>query len=190
VERVKNILIQPKSEWAVIEREDTDTRTLYTSYIAILALIPAVATLFILSGGRTGMGLVLGSIITQYGLGLAMVYAVAFIADILAPNFEGKRESAQALKLTAYAMTASWAASVFAIVPGIGWLLSFLGSLYSIYLFYLGAPILMKVPESKAVAYSVVVMVAAMVLGAVIGFIGASIMGFGATGTMMRPREF
>jgi Yip1 domain len=190
VERAKNILLQPRSEWAVIEKEQIDARTLYTKYIAILAIIPAVASLIILSGGRTGMGLVLGSVITQYALGLVMVYAVAFIANILAPIFEGKRESAQALKLTAYAMTASWVAGVFAIVPGLGWLLSFLGSLYSIYLFFLGAPTLMNVPERKAVSYSIVVMVAAIVLGAVIGFIGVSIMGFGATGTMMRPREF
>jgi len=190
VERVKNILMQPKSEWAVIEQEETDTKTLYTSYIAILALVPAAAALISLLGGRTGTGLVLGAILTQYVLGLVMVYAVAFIADILAPNFDGKRESSQALKLTAYAMTATWIAGVFAIVPFLGWLLSFLGSLYSIYLFYLGAPTLMNVPEHKAVAYSIVVMVVAIVIGAVIAFIGMGIIGFGATGTMMRPRAF
>ncbi len=190
VERVKNILMQPKLEWAVVEQEETDAKTLFTSYIAILALIPAVASLISLLGGRTGTGLVLGAVLTQYGLSLVMVYAVAFIADILAPNFDGQRESSQALKLTTYAMTASWIASVFGIVPFLGWLLSFLGSLYSIYLFYLGAPALMNVPEHKAVAYSIVVMVTAIVIGFVIVFIGMGIIGFGATGSMMRPREF
>lgn len=190
VERAKNILLQPRNEWPAIEKERLDARTLYTSYIAILALIPAAASFVALSRGRAGMGLVLGSVITQYALGLVMVYAVGYIANILAPVFEGQRESAQALKLTAYAMTASWIAGVFAIVPGLGWLLSFLGSLYSIYLFSLGAPALMNVPERKALAYSIVVMFAAIVLGAVIGFIGTSITGFGTTGTMMRPREF
>ena len=190
VERVKNILVQPNLEWTVIEPEQTDTWTLYRNYIAILALIPAVATLISSLGGRTGMGLVLGAVITQYLLGLAMVYVVAFIADILAPNFDGKRQSTQALKLTTYAMTASWIASVAEILPALGSLLAFLGSLYSIYLFYLGAPRMMNVPEEKAVGYSIVVMVAAMVIGAVIVFIGMGIIGFGATGTMMKPREF
>jgi len=190
VERVKNILVQPKLEWTVIEQEQTDTMTLYRNYIAILALIPAVVTLIGSLGGRTGMGLVLGAAITQYLLGLAMVYVVAFIADVLAPNFDGQRESSRAFKLTTYAMTASWIASVFGILPVLGWLLSFLGSVYSIYLFYLGAPRLMNVPEQKAAGYSIVVMVAAIVIGAVIAFIGIGIIGFGATGTMMRPREF
>ena len=43
VDRVKNILLQPSQEWAVIETETTDTKTLYTSYAMILAAIPAVA---------------------------------------------------------------------------------------------------------------------------------------------------
>ncbi len=43
VDRAKNILLQPKQEWAVIEAETTDTKTLYTSYAMILAAIPAVA---------------------------------------------------------------------------------------------------------------------------------------------------
>ncbi|MBI3044545.1 MAG: DUF1282 family protein [Betaproteobacteria bacterium] len=190
VERVKNILMQPKSEWAVIENEQTDTKMLYTRYIAILAIIPVAATFLSLFGGRIGMGLVLGAIVIQYVLSLVMVYAVAYIAEILAPNFDGNRDSSGALRLTAYAMTASWVAGVLAIVPFLGWLLSFLGSLYSIYLFFLGAPVLMKVPESKAVPYSILVMVAAIVLGIIIGFIATAIMGFGVAGTMMRPKDF
>ena len=40
-ERVTRILKQPQSEWPVIEAEQTDTATLYKSYIAPLAAIPA-----------------------------------------------------------------------------------------------------------------------------------------------------
>ena len=190
VDRVKNILLQPKTEWAVIEPEQTDPKTLYTSYICILALIPAVAgfisTAFIVSlfGGRIGLGFALGAAITQYVLGLVMVFVVAFIADALATSFDGQKNLNQALKLTAYAMTAAWVAGIFAIVPVLGWLLSLLGSLYSLYLFYLGVPLLMKVPEPKAVGYTVVVVLVAIVIGAVIGMINASILGMGAVGMM------
>ena len=165
VDRVKNILLQPKTEWAVIEPEQTDPKTLYTGYICILALIPAVAsfigTAFIVSffAGRIGLGFVVGAAISQYVLGLA-------------------------LKLTAYAMTAAWVAGIFTIVPILGWLLSLLGSLYSLYLFYLGAPVMMKVPEPKAVGYTVVVVLVAIVIGIVIGMINASILGMGAVGMM------
>lgn len=190
VDRVKNILLQPKTEWAVIEPEQTDPKTLYTTYICILALIPAVAsfigTAFIVSffAGSIGLGFVVGAAIAQYVLGLVMVFVVAFIADALAISFDGQKNLNQALKLTAYAMTAAWVAGIFAIVPILGWLLSLLGSLYSLYLFYLGVPILMKVPEPKAVGYTIVVVLVAIVIGAVIGMINAGILGMGAVGMM------
>ena len=44
VERVKAILLQPKSEWPVIEREPGDAGTLFTNYVAILAAIPPVCS--------------------------------------------------------------------------------------------------------------------------------------------------
>jgi hypothetical protein len=190
VARVQNILLQPKAEWAVIEPEQTDPKTLYTTYIAILALIPAVATListaFIASffGGRIGFGLVLVAAIMQYVLTLVMVFVVALIADALAPTFDGQKNLNQALKLTAYAMTAAWVAGIFAVVPLLGWLLAMVGSLYSLYLFYLGAPLLMKVNGDKAIAYTAVVVIAAILIGWVIGMINASILGIGAMATV------
>ena len=45
--------------------------------------------------------------------------------------------------------------------------------LYSIYLLYLGLPVLMKAPAEKAGGYTVAVVVAAIVLFFVIGVIGA-----------------
>jgi MFS family permease len=188
VDRVKNILLQPKAEWAVIEPEQTDPKTLYTTYIVILALIPAVAglisTALVVSmlGGSIGLGFAVGAALMQYLLSLVMVFAVAFIADALAPSFEGQKNLNQALKLTAYAMTASWVAGVFIIIPVLGWLLALLGGLYALYLFYLGAPVLMKVPEAKVVGYTVVVVVVAIVVGLVIGMINAAIIGMGAVG--------
>lgn len=187
-DRVKNILLQPKSEWAVIEPEQTDPQTLYTSYILILALIPAVAGFLSMAliagllGGRMGMGFVLGAMIMQYVLSLVMVFVVAFIADTLAPSFDGQKSLNQALKLTAYAMTASWVAGIFVIVPFLGWLLSLLGAIYALYLFYLGAPVLMKVPEQKVMGYTAVVVVIAIVIWWVIGVIIAGMLGMGAVG--------
>lgn len=188
--RVKNILLQPQSEWQVIETEQTDPQSLYTGYIMILALIPAVAgligTTFMVSfmGGRIGMGFVIGAAIMQYVLSLVMVFVVAFIADLLAPSFDGQKNLNQALKLTAYAMTAAWVAGVFTIIPMLGWLLSLLGGLYALYLFYLGAPLLMKVPAAKTVGYTVVVVLAAIIVSFIIGMINAGMLGMGAVGMM------
>jgi hypothetical protein len=45
VDRVKNILMSPKTEWPVIAGEATTTQALYTGYIMILAAIGPVALL-------------------------------------------------------------------------------------------------------------------------------------------------
>ncbi len=186
VDRARKILLQPSSEWPVIEQEQTDPQSLYRGYIAILALIPAIAGLisraFIASffGVRMGMGAALGFTVVGYVLSLVMVFVVAFIADTLAPNFGGRKNLVQALKLTAYAMTASWVAGVLVIVPVLGWLASLLGALYSLYLFYLGVPALMKVPAQKALGYTAVIVVIAIVIGAVIGMLNAAMFGVGA----------
>src|SRR5262249_30178358 len=43
VERVKAIVLTPQTEWPIIAREPGDTAGLFTRYVAILALIPALA---------------------------------------------------------------------------------------------------------------------------------------------------
>ncbi len=62
-------------------------------------------------------------------------------------------------------------------VPWIGALVALAGGIYSIYLFYLGLPTLMKCPQDQAIGYTVVCIIVAIVIGAVIGFAVASITG-------------
>ena len=42
VDRIKNILISPKTEWPVIDGENTSTADLLKGYVAPLAAIPAI----------------------------------------------------------------------------------------------------------------------------------------------------
>ena len=71
----------------------------------------------------------------------------------------------------AYSSTASWIAGIFALIPGLR-ILTLLG-LYSVYLLYLGLPALMKTPRDRALAYTGVVILAAIVLFMVIGIVGS-----------------
>jgi hypothetical protein len=179
VDRVKNILMTPKTEWPVIEAEQTDIKSLYLGYIMILAAIPAIAgiiaSMFVGSmvgamAGRAGMGMgfggsfAIGTALASYVITLVVIFVVAFIVDALAPNFGGQKSQINALKLVAYSATAGWVASIFTIIPVLGWIVAIVGSLYGIYLLYLGLPVLMKCPEDKAVIYLVVVVVVYLVL--------------------------
>lgn len=184
VERVKRILLSPKAEWEVIDAEPTTPAELYTRYIVPLAAIGPIAQLI----GYSVFGVTVpfvgtyrvpvGSAITQalatYILTLAGTYVLALIIDALAPTFNGQKSQIQALKLTAYSLTASWVAGIFALIPGLR-ILTLLG-LYSLYLLYLGLPVLMKTPREKALAYTAVVIIAAIVLSLVIGVIAGMFM--------------
>ena len=172
VERVKRILLSPQTEWEVIDEESTTPAQLYTGYIAPLAAIGPVAKLIgdsvfgvslpLMATYRVPFGYAITHAIVTYILVLVVTYVLALIVDALAPTFNGKRSPIQALKLVAYSSTASWVAGVFALLPAL-WFLTLLG-FYSLYLFYLGLPVMMKVPKNKAIGYTVVVVLAAIVL--------------------------
>ena len=194
-DRVVKILTTPKTEWPVIEAETTDVATLYTSYIAILAAIPVVASFIgsVIIGTsvpfvgtyRTPIGTALTILILSYVLSLASVYIAALVIDKLAPTFDSKPNMIQALKLVAYASTASWVAGALNIIPLLGTIVALVGALYAIYLFYLGLPVMMKTPEAKVIAYMVVSAVVMIVLWFVMAMIVGLVVGAGAVATSL-----
>jgi hypothetical protein len=107
--------------------------------------------------------------VVTFVLTLVMVYVLALIIDKLAPTFAGTSNQIQALKVAAYSYTASWVVGIFMLVPALSFL-AILG-VYSLYLLYLGLPVLMKSPAEKALSYTAVVIIAAIVLFMVIGVV-------------------
>jgi len=97
-------------------------------------------------------------------------------ASYVAPTFGGEQNSAQAMKVAVYSYTPAWIAGVLQILPLLG-ILAIFGAFYGLYLLYLGLPRLMKCPEDKAVPYTAVVVVCAIVLSIVITAISATIFG-------------
>jgi hypothetical protein len=180
IERVKHILRSPRTEWEVIEAEPTTPAALYTGYVMPLAAIGPVAQVIgysvfgvvvpVLGTYRLPIGSAITTAVVTYILMLIGTYLLGLIIDGLAPTFGAQRNQIQALKLAAYSSTAFWLAGVFALVPGLR-PLQILG-LYSLYLLYLGLPTLMKSPRDKAIGYTVVVIVAAVVLFMLINVMG------------------
>jgi hypothetical protein len=171
VSRVKNILMTPKTEWAVIAVEPTDIAKLYTGYIMLLALIPALATLVSFAVIGIPFGAIISTVVVNYIVGLIAVMVVAFIASKLAPMFDGRDDLVQGLKLVAYSYTSFWVGSIFLLIPVLGWVVVLVAGLYGLYLLYLGATPTMGVPESKAVIFILALIVAGIVIGLVIGAI-------------------
>ena len=188
VDRAKNMILTPKTEWDRVDAEPATIGGIYTSYVMILAAIPAVCStigmLFFMPrvapvveayGQALGLpvitttSIIAGGII-DYVLALASVYIMALIINALAPNFGGTKDQLKAFKVAAYYPTAVWVASVVTIIPFLA-LLVFIAVIYALYTLFLGLPKLMRVPEDKNVGYFVVTLVVAVVVFMVVGYI-------------------
>lgn len=197
IERAKNICLSPKTEWEVISAETTETQALMLGYVAPLAAIGAVAgfvgnsiighSSFFLGNYRTPIFMGLGIAVLTFVMAFVAVFVLSLIINALAPTFGGEKNSAQALKVAVYSYTPAWIVGIFYLIPGLS-ILAVLG-LYALYLLYLGLPKLMKSPEDKAIGYTAVVVICAIVLSIVIGVLttcigGAGMLASGALGGM------
>ena len=165
IDRVKNILLTPKTEWPTIASETSSVQSILTGYALILAAIGPIA----LAIRFMSLGIV-AAVIT-YVVSLISLFVFAWIVDMLAPSFGGEKNFVQSFKLVAYASTASWIAGIFKLLPFLGGLVALLALIYTLYTFFLGAPVLKRCAAEKAVAYTVVVLICGIVLGALIGLV-------------------
>jgi hypothetical protein len=192
IDRAQRILLAPKAEWPLIAAEPDTTAGIFRGYIAILAAIGPAAmfvksTLIgyhipLLGSYRVDMLEGLLGAVVSYGLSLAAVYVFALILNALAPTFGAQKDALLALKTAAYALTAAWIAGIAQILPFIGVLILIAGAAYSVYLLYLGLPVTMKAPADKAVAYTAVSVVAAIILYWIVWAVVAGIIGRGSWG--------
>ena len=125
--RVKAILLTPQTEWLAIVREPDDTAALFAGYVAILALIPALA-------GFIGVSLIGGywlilpgliSAVVSYLLSFVAVVVIALIIDALAPTFLAQKNFPNAVKLAVYSYTPVWLVGIiglFPLIPGLSFL--------------------------------------------------------------------
>lgn len=171
VARVRNILVDPRSEWPLIATEPGYPLRLLLRYVAVLALIPAIAgyigSTYIgvsVSAGRFHDTLPIGlfKALISYLFSFAIVYLTALAIDVMAPLFGARRYFPNALKLAAYSFTPVWLVGIVLLVPGLRFL-TILG-LYALRLLWTGLPPLMAAPRPKVLTYAVAIAVAAFII--------------------------
>lgn len=179
VERAKNIIITPKTEWDAVSAEEPNIQQILLGYVLPLALIPTIAV--IIGWGVIG---IFGFRSFTYGIAMGLVQLInaflsvlitGFVIDALAPSFGSQKNMGRAVQLVAYSMTPIWIAGILNILPSIGWLAGLIG-LYGLYLMYLGLSPLMKTPEDKKVGYLVVSIIILIVVYFVIAAILTAIL--------------
>lgn len=192
IDRVKNILLTPKTEWAKIDGEPATVQGLFTGYVMILAAIGPVASIIGSALLHVPVGLMIASAVVTYAISLILVFVNSLIIDALAPTFNGTKNCVQATKVAAYIGTPGWLVGILSVVPQLlplTMLLGFAALVYGIYLLYLGLPQLMRVAQDKAIGYVIVVVAAwiiiywlllAVIMGIVLTALGFGMMGAGA----------
>jgi len=187
VTRAKNIILSPNTEWPVIAAEQTTVKDLYQGYIApLMAIGPICSFLALLFFARgLGMGAGLVGMIVIYAINLAATYVVALLAQFLAPQFGGRADIVDALKLVAYSSTPAWVGGIFNLIPLLA-ILDLLLALYGFYLLYAGATPVVNVPKERAAIFTIVLVVAVIIVffitSTIVGaIVGAGMMGMGGT---------
>jgi Yip1 domain len=192
LERMKNILVSPRSEWTRIAGESSSVGELYVRYALPLLIGVALISLVHLSvigtttlfGGTMRLPLTLGltsALVTVIGGAIGLAF-VSVIINMLAPSFGARRELRQAFKVAVYTATPSAVASVFSLLPGLGALLGLVAMVYGIYVLYLGLVPVMQAPKDRAFGYTVTILIVTFVISIVFGVVLATL---GATGRLM-----
>jgi Yip1 domain len=185
--RARNILLTPRTEWPVIRSERSTVQSIYTGYLCLIGLVPALA-------GFIGMSLVgiggfgfsfrvpilagLANMVVGYALWLASAWLLAKVVNALAPAFGGQKDFLAAFKVVAYSFTAAWLGGVVSVVPALS-MLGLLAALYSVYLLYAGLPVLMQCPPAKALGYTALTVLCGIGIGITIALVSALLMPHG-----------
>ncbi len=177
ISRVKNILIDPKKEWVTIEAEQYPNIKVLTSYLLLLALIPAISQ-FIGSGliGTTVLGVKIGGTIgwgirqaiVSYVSMVGGVYLTAVVINLLAESFGSVKNFDQAFALVAYSYTPMFVAGIFYILPSLS-IIATIAGIYGLYILYIGLKPMMKTPDDKLTVYFIISLVCLILVWGVLG---------------------
>ncbi|WP_083704652.1 Yip1 family protein [Motiliproteus sp. MSK22-1] len=166
IEHMLGVLYHPNDEWKSIREEHYTTLRCYASHIVFLAAIPPLAAFI----GTTQMGWSIGggnffrlTVASALPIAIAFYFALLAGAGIMAwfihwmKNTYGSESSFDdCMVLTTFTATPLFLAGLSALIP-ILWvdvLVGMAAVAVTIRLLYTGVPVLMDVPEGRALAFS------------------------------------
>ena len=179
--------------------EPATTQGLIIGYAAPLSALPALTMLvltLIRAGGYLGsiiVNLILTFVATWLirDLGVAVLIGLALAA--LAPNFGGRKDNVNAMKLALLAATPIWIAALLMVLlvwllptlGGLAYLILLLGFAFAGYILYVGVGPMLGVPQNQApvvagiatIAWLVLYFVAEQIIARI--FIGSVYAGYG-----------
>ena len=165
----------PNTEWHTID-ESHDSFRNSLIHILVVALIPSVGAYY--SAVHIGWSIGVGAPITLTAesaltLSVAMyiafiigVFALAYLVHWMGHTFGSDPSYTTALELAAYTSTPLFMVGFSALFPHLWFVMviGLIGLSYSIYLLYVGVPILMHIPKEQGFIYASSVVTVGLVL--------------------------
>ena len=165
IHEIQELLRHPAQLFQRLKDEETTQKEITKTLLVYFAAIPAVAGFIgkVVIGQNVAFvryyhvpffsGLLWAALL--FGLSILGIYAVAFVVNFLTPKFGGIQSDLDAFKLTVYSFIPLLVLGLSSLIPALVGL-HILG-LYGIYLFYLGLPIMLHVPEEKALPLTIII---------------------------------
>jgi hypothetical protein len=186
IELVKDLTFKPKETWADIKGREMTAGAIMRDYLIILAALPAIAQFFgrwiigvsiPFGGGMVKLSFFasLVSALIGYVLTVAGIWAFAKILQFLAPKFDSSNDETMALKIAVFSASPYLIAGIVGIIPALG-VIAFLVGIYCLYLIYVGLPIVMDTPKEKSLPFTVVSIIAVILIAIIIGAITTPIL--------------
>jgi hypothetical protein len=183
VERARNIITTPNTEWNTIDTEAAVPGKIITNYVFPLAALAAIAAFIgyafigieMLGFRYRGVNWGLYQALTVLISAICSVYVTALVVDMLAPSFGSQKNFNKSLQLVAYSFTPIWIGGILSIFPPIA-LIGALFGLYGLYLMYVGLPKLKHTHADKQTGYFVVIIIVTIVVYIIIGWLLTTIL--------------
>lgn len=164
IDRVKKILVTPKTEWEAVALETPDASKTIMGYVLPLAIVAAVAAFIGL--GLIGIKILFMRVASvELGLYAAIslllllvltILITAFIIDAVAPSFGSEKNFGRSVQLLAYGCTPLYLGAIASILPNILDIFLIIGGLFGAYLIFLGVTPLKKTPQDKQAVYAII----------------------------------
>jgi len=171
--RVRDVLFNPSDTWTAIKNEETSIAGIYREYLLVLVAVPALSRF--LGWGILGIGSHFGKAIAWYSIMLLGLWGISKLVIYLAPNFGTEVDDLSSFKLVVYSAAPFLASGVFFLIPLLG-VLTLAGMLYSLYVLFIGMPVMTGVQKDKAFPFSIVVAAAFVVLIYAAGLLAGGVM--------------
>ena len=172
---VWGLMARPKDEWKSIRDERCTIGKCYCSHVLLLAALPAIAYFI----GTSQVGWVIGTksvrLSTESALYIAALTYLTMLVGVFAmgkaihwmsQTYGAKQNLPQSIALAAYTATPLFLTGIMLVYP-ILWLNLLIGLMalaYTIYLLYIGVPIMMKISQERGFLFASAVMGVGLVM--------------------------